>query len=96
VIHDATYTDAEYQSRIGWGHSTWQAAASLADAAAIGRLVLCHHDPSHNDSAMDAIASAVAERRPGTLVAREGMRIVVGDTTAEPRGVPSLRSRVAD
>lgn len=96
VIHDATYTDAEYRSRVGWGHSTWQAAVSLAEAAAIGRLVLCHHDPSHNDSAMDAIASAVAERRPGTLVAREGMRIVVGDMGAQPRGAPALRSRVAD
>jgi phosphoribosyl 1,2-cyclic phosphodiesterase len=78
VIYDASYTDEEYRSRIGWGHSTWQAGVALADAAAIGRLVLFHHDPGHDDAAMDEIASAVAERRPGTVVAKEGMRLVIG------------------
>ena len=78
MIYDATYTEAEYRSRAGWGHSTWQAGASLADAAAVARLVLFHHDPSHDDAAMDAIARAAAQQRPGTLVAREGMRFAVG------------------
>ncbi len=78
MIYDASYTDAEYQSRIGWGHSTWRAGASLADAAGVGRLVLFHHDPDHADDTMDAIAAAVADRRPGSLVAREGMRMAIG------------------
>jgi phosphoribosyl 1,2-cyclic phosphodiesterase len=78
MIYDASYTDAEYQSRIGWGHSTWQAGANLADAAAVGRLVLFHHDPAHDDAIMDAIANAVADRRPGSLVAMEGMELAVG------------------
>src|SRR6185312_4321874 len=38
MIYDACFTEDEYRSRVGWGHSTWQAAADLADAAAIGRL----------------------------------------------------------
>jgi len=95
MIYDATYTEAEYQSRIGWGHSTWPAAVALADAAAIGRLVLFHHDPSHDDAAMDAIARAAATRRRGTLTAREGMRIDVGTGTIL-RAARSPRSRVAD
>ena len=78
MIYDSTYTETEYPSHAGWGHSTWQAGADLADAAAVGSLVLFHHDPDHDDSAMDAIASAVADRRPGSLVAREGMRLAVG------------------
>lgn len=78
MIYDATYTETEYPSRAGWGHSTWRAGADLADAAAVGCLVLFHHDPDHDDSAMDAIASAVAERRPGSLVAKEGMQLEVG------------------
>ncbi len=77
LIYDASYTDAEYQSRVGWGHSTWQAGASLADAAAVGQLVLFHHEPGHDDDTMDKIAAAVADRRPGSLVAREGMRLAV-------------------
>ena len=77
LIYDATYTEEEFQSRIGWGHSTWQAGVRLADAASVGRLAIFHHDPGHDDAAMDAIASAVAARRPGTLVAREGMQLFV-------------------
>lgn len=82
MIYDASYTEAEYQSRVGWGHSTWQAGARLADAAAVGRLVLFHHDPRHDDVAMDGIASAAASRRPGTLAAMEGMTLVVADPAA--------------
>lgn len=73
LIYDATYTDEEFPARIGWGHSTWQEAVRLADAAEVRRLVLFHHDPGHDDDAMDRIAAAADRRRPGTLVAREGM-----------------------
>lgn len=82
LIYDASYTEAEYQSRIGWGHSTWQAAAQLADAAAVGQLVLFHHEPGHDDGMMDEIARAIADRRPGSLVAMEGMRLDVGGVAA--------------
>jgi phosphoribosyl 1,2-cyclic phosphodiesterase len=77
MIYDASYTDAEYPSRVGLGHSTWQAGTNLADAAAVRQLILFHHDPSHDDATMDGIAKAVADRRPGSLVAREGMRLAV-------------------
>ena len=75
LIYDANYTDEEYQTRIGWGHSTWRVAADLADAAQVRRLVLFHHDPGHDDATMDAIAHGIAARRPGSLVAMEGMRL---------------------
>ena len=65
MIYDASYTEAEYRTRVGWGHSTWEAGVRLADAAAVRQLVLFHHDPSHDDAAMDAIAEAAAQRRPG-------------------------------
>jgi phosphoribosyl 1,2-cyclic phosphodiesterase len=78
MIYDASFTDEEYPSRMGWGHSTWTAAADLADAAKVGRLVLFHHDPGHDDAMMDTIAGAIAARRPGSLVAMEGMRLTAG------------------
>ncbi len=90
MIYDATFTDAEYRSRIGWGHSTWRAGADLADAASVGQLVLFHHDPAHNDDTMDAIAAAVAERRAGSLVAREGMRMELAPAS---RGVAPRSDR---
>jgi phosphoribosyl 1,2-cyclic phosphodiesterase len=78
LIYDATYTEAEYRTRVGWGHSTWEVGVNLADAARVGQLVLFHHDPGHDDATMDAIGAAAAHRRPGTLVAMEGMRIRFG------------------
>jgi len=75
VIYDATYTDEEYPRFRNWGHSTWQEGVRLCEAAGAGRLAIFHHDPSHDDAAMDAIAEAAERRRPGTLVAREGMTV---------------------
>lgn len=73
AIYDATYTDAEFETHPGWGHSTWSEGVRLADTAGVGTLVLFHHDPSHDDAAMDKIALDAAAARPGTLVAREGL-----------------------
>ena len=73
MIYDATYTEAEYPRFVGFGHSTWEEACRVADAAGVKQLVLFHHDPNHNDEAMDEIAQAADAVRPGTLTAREGM-----------------------
>jgi len=78
LIYDATYTDAEYRTRIGWGHSTWREGVRLADAASVKRLVLFHHDPSHDDTFMDGIAREVDAARPGSLVATEGLTLRPG------------------
>jgi phosphoribosyl 1,2-cyclic phosphodiesterase len=75
VILDTTYTDAEYPSRAGWGHSSWQQGIRLANAANAGRLCLFHHDPEHDDAFMDQIRSAAEKARPGTIVASEGLRL---------------------
>ena len=72
-IYDSTYTDDEYPAYKGYGHSTWEEGARLADAAGVKTLVIFHHDPNHDDDRMDEIAKAAAQQRPGTVVAREGM-----------------------
>ena len=48
-IGDAQYTDAEYPTRAGWGHSPLSAAVDLALAAQVKTLALFHHDPMHDD-----------------------------------------------
>jgi phosphoribosyl 1,2-cyclic phosphodiesterase len=75
VIYDSSYTDQEFPGYVSWGHSTWQEGVRLCDAAEVGTLVLFHHDPSHDDAFMDRVASEAAEMRPGTIVAREGMKL---------------------
>ena len=73
MIYDCTYTDEEYPSHRSWGHSTWQEGVRLANAAQVGKLVIFHHDPDHNDEFMDRIASEAEAERPGTIVAQEGL-----------------------
>lgn len=84
MIYDSCYTDAEYQSRIGWGHSTWRHGVALADAAKVGRLVLFHHDPSHDDDRMDDIGAEAIAARPGTVVARDGLVLTLAGAGAGP------------
>ena len=46
--------------------------AAEADAK---KFVVFHHNPDHNDDAMDSIAASVMAARPGSVVAREGMTL---------------------
>jgi phosphoribosyl 1,2-cyclic phosphodiesterase len=73
LIYDSTYTDEEYATHEGWGHSTWQEGAKLADAAGVKTFVIFHHDPEHDDEFMDRVTAEAKARRPGTVVAREGL-----------------------
>lgn len=77
VIYDSTYTDEEYPKFKGWGHSTWEEGIRVCEAAGAKRLVIFHHDPSHDDTFMDGIAAAAEKRRIGTLVAREGLTLTL-------------------
>lgn len=54
LIHDAQYSDREYQSKKGWGHSPWKEAVRLGAEGGARHLILFHHDPDHADSVIDA------------------------------------------
>jgi phosphoribosyl 1,2-cyclic phosphodiesterase len=81
LIYDCTYTDEEYHNpqsgKIGWGHSTWQEGVKLALAANVKKLVIFHHDPSHNDEFMDLIGDRSIRVFPQAVVAQEGMEISI-------------------
>lgn len=53
LITDSTYTDAEYLTKVGWGHSCLSEVAKLAHNAEVKTLYLFHHDPDQNDNAID-------------------------------------------
>ncbi len=72
MIYDCSYTDEEFSQYKGWGHSTWQEGARLCDEAGVKRLVIFHHDPSHDDDFLDGVAEQAEKLRPGSVVAREG------------------------
>jgi phosphoribosyl 1,2-cyclic phosphodiesterase len=73
LIYDSQYTPEEYPTRVGWGHSTWEAGAELARAAGVPQLVLFHHDPGRSDAALAALEAAAQAALPGTVAAREGL-----------------------
>ena len=75
VVYDATYTDEEFPRFVTWGHSTWQEGARLCEEAGVKTYVVFHHDPGHDDDAMDRIAAELERVQPGSLVAREGMTL---------------------
>ena len=75
MVYDAMFTDDQYPSYVNWGHSTWQQALKLGDAAGVKTVVLFHHNPDHDDDCMDEIAAAAEVIRPGTVVAREGLEL---------------------
>ncbi|HBU47163.1 MAG TPA: MBL fold metallo-hydrolase [Myxococcales bacterium] len=78
LIYDAQYTPEEYEERKGFGHSTWPIGIAAADSAGVESLVLTHHDPDHDDRFLDQLAKVVGKERPGTILAREGLRLTVG------------------
>jgi len=75
LISDAQFTPDEYEVRKGWGHTTWEHATQLAADAGVGQLVLFHHDPSHDDAALERIRDQARERFAATELAVEGMEI---------------------
>ncbi|TAN58472.1 MAG: MBL fold metallo-hydrolase [Magnetospirillum sp.] len=77
MIYDSTYTDDEFPSKIGWGHSTWQEAVRLARGNGVKRLAIFHHDPDHTDDVMAGIEAEAARSWDGAMVARDGMEVVL-------------------
>jgi phosphoribosyl 1,2-cyclic phosphodiesterase/ActR/RegA family two-component response regulator len=57
-VREAQYTEEEYPSKRGWGHSTWKDALESAHAANARRLALFHHDPMRDDETLDGILAS--------------------------------------
>jgi phosphoribosyl 1,2-cyclic phosphodiesterase len=72
LLHDVQYTDTEYGSRVGWGHSRVSDAVALAQLAGTRRLVTFHHDPAHDDVSLDAMLG------DGQALAQEPLEVIGG------------------
>ena len=71
LITDTTYRDAEYPSKVDWGHSCVSQVVELAARAEVKSLHLFHHDPDQTD---DDIDLKLEEARQG--LARLGSKVV--------------------
>ena len=52
LIGEAQYPADEYPGKIGWGHSSVPNACVLAREAGVKRWIVTHHDPMHDDEAL--------------------------------------------
>ena len=83
LIHDCQYTNEEYlESKLGWGHSTFEFVINSAHKADIKRLYLFHHDPMRTDDQLEELYEGYTQRvrnktKMDIYLAREGMEIQV-------------------
>ena len=72
LITDCTYTDDEYLSKVGWGHSSIGQVTDFAHNAEVKNLYLFHHDPDQTDTDIDhkleTVAKGLEERGSKTKV----------------------------
>lgn len=76
LVCDAQYSAEEYESHVGWGHSSNIDAASFASDCGVDRLILTHHDPMHDDAAIDELVAQAKKVFPRVEAARHGMHVV--------------------
>lgn len=55
LVFDTQYTLEESLKKIDWGHSSASMATDIALKAHVKKLVMFHHDPSYDDSRLDAV-----------------------------------------
>ena len=83
AIMDTQYTEEEYTKHVGWGHSSVDSVVSLALDANVGKLVLFHHDPNHDDQMIDKMVEharafvASSGKSLEVEAAREGAEILL-------------------
>jgi phosphoribosyl 1,2-cyclic phosphodiesterase/anti-anti-sigma regulatory factor len=87
LVFDAQYSLRDvFLSKADWGHSSAIIGVDIAERASVKRLVTFHHDPTHTDSQVYAIADAARdyalvneiEHNTEVIVGTEGLELVLG------------------
>lgn len=87
LIHDAQYSPADYTtvfstegfpySKQGFGHSTYEMAAEVAEMAEVKTLFLFHHNPEYDDSTITKLERQAKKIFKSTFAAYEGMTVEI-------------------
>ena len=92
LLYDGMYTDAEYASRSGFGHSTWQEGCRLASRINCGKLIITHHDPNRTDEELRKMEKLARDIYPSTDFARSGQDWDFPIEEAEPAPIRKKKS----
>jgi phosphoribosyl 1,2-cyclic phosphodiesterase len=80
LIHDTQYTEEEYLTRVGFGHSSIKHAFQFAELTQVRQFVPFHHDPTHSDAELDRMfEETIANLQPSYKVTpgQEGLSLEV-------------------
>jgi len=80
LIHDSQFTEEEYQSRVGFGHSSIRQAFQFAELTNVKHFAPFHYDPTHSDDELDRMfEEMMAELHPSYEMtpSREGLSLEV-------------------
>ena len=76
MVHDAQYTNEEYPTRRGWGHSSINDAGLFASITSAKHTLFTHHDPSHSDTFLEEmLTSFKSSSDVSAALAMEGFEI---------------------
>ena len=83
LIADGQYTEEEYPSKVGWGHSSIPILLDIAYQAQVKQLAIFHHDPQHSDKFLDELwmknrsKYSSAYKKMDIFWAREGLTLAI-------------------
>ncbi len=77
LLCDGQYSPSEWETRSGFGHNTWTAAATLADACGAKAARILHHDTAHTDDILDEAERTVRAICPSCSMAVQGEVIIL-------------------
>jgi len=77
LVFDGHWPPDTYERFAGWGHSTWRDALSVAREVGAGSLLLTHHAPEQDDTALADMERDLTSEMPAAAFLRAGMVIDV-------------------
>jgi phosphoribosyl 1,2-cyclic phosphodiesterase len=83
LIADGQYTDEEYATKVGWGHTSTSLLLDIAHQCRVKRLAVFHHDPQHSDKFLDELwmenrlKYRTSEYGMDVFWAREGLTLAI-------------------
>jgi phosphoribosyl 1,2-cyclic phosphodiesterase len=83
LIADGQYTQEEYSTHVGFGHTSIPLLIDAAHRQKVKQLSVFHHDPQHSDTMLDRLWKAYApqyalkEKPMNIFWAREGMTVAI-------------------
>ena len=83
LIADGQYTEEEYSTKVGWGHTSISLLLEIASQSKVKKLAVFHHDPQHSDKFLDTLSMESRskyrfdEGEMDVFWAREGMTLAI-------------------